>query len=65
MSTAVENLRLRQVLYQGFVLPATAATEAREARRAMRRFVQCSIADSPGFGDDGSARIYPFWGMFK
>jgi putative nucleotidyltransferase with HDIG domain len=45
MCLAVENLRLRG-LYQGFSPPATAATEAADARRPSKRVFQWSISNS-------------------
>jgi putative nucleotidyltransferase with HDIG domain len=64
MSRTVENLRLGE-LYQGLVVPATAANDASDATTVSRRVFQWSISALPVRRDDGQAILYPFWGIFK
>jgi hypothetical protein len=61
MSVAVEKLRLREVCYQPLELPASAAIDASEARRANSRLCQCTTG-TPLYRDNGKRELIPHLG---
>ena len=63
MSEAVEKLRLREVCYQPLTVPASAASEASDARRASSSVCQWSMKDSSlGTGTTASHELIPLLG---